>query len=662
MKKIAILLLLMPIFGFTQSQEDIYKVKLDSLLNIVESSNYEGVGHESASQYLSITNLSFVTGDPEQSTLYLDKSIKASESIKEDTLLLKYYVRLTGSLVSYLAEYDKASVYIDKSIALGKELNDSSTVAYQYMIKGYNEGITGRDDRTRQSFEDGLLYVPRPSTIRANLLSRLCEQNFELGDFEKGRYYLNEVEKSSEFIEKHQLQSLKLSDFESRGEYEKGAELVTEMIVDADSVQNFRRVSYFYAIKTQLLVKAKNYNDAIKAGLKGYDITATKNLDKEKHDVLIMLIPAFDSIADHKNSLIYSRKLWELEKQKIADKEQNEQLRKDNEEGKVLLLEKELESNQKSAEIEQKKQEQYYLYGGIGIFVFISFLALRAYRQKRKDNEIINKQKEVLLIQKQDVEQAHKEIKDSINYSERIQRSFLASDSLLEDNLKDHFIFFKPKEMVSGDFYWATKLISDKFLLVNADSTGHGVPGAIMSILNITSLEKSVDKGLTEPADIFNDTRKTIIDRLKKDGSSEGGKDGMDATILSIDYKTNKLKYAAAQNPIWIVRFIDGESTLIQIKPEKMPVGKHDNDNVPFVGGEIDVQKGDMIYTMTDGFQDQFGGKKNKKFKSRPFKDFIVSIAHLPMSDQKNKLANTFTDWMGDFEQVDDVCIIGVKM
>jgi ligand-binding sensor domain-containing protein/serine phosphatase RsbU (regulator of sigma subunit) len=260
--------------------------------------------------------------------------------------------------------------------------------------------------------------------------------------------------------------------------------------------------------------------------------------------------------------------------------------------------------------------------------------------------------------QKEQVEEAHKEITDSINYAERIQRSFLATDDLLSQNLNDYFVFFQPKDVVSGDFYWAGKLSNGDFAMVNADSTGHGVPGAIMSILNISSIEEAIKEGSTAPSQIFNKTRNFIIERLKKDGSPEGGKDGMDASIICFDFEKNKFSYTAAQNPIWIIR---GEK-LIEIKPEKMPIGKHDKDNIPFVGGEFEIQKGDQIYTLTDGFQDQFGGPKSKKFMVKNLREYVLSISHLPMQEQYQKFKETFTNWKGDIEQVDDVCVIGVKI
>lgn len=259
--------------------------------------------------------------------------------------------------------------------------------------------------------------------------------------------------------------------------------------------------------------------------------------------------------------------------------------------------------------------------------------------------------------QKHLVEEKHKEITDSINYAERIQRSFLATEQHLNTNLNEYFLLFKPKDVVSGDFYWSATLNNGHFALATADSTGHGVPGAIMSLLNITSLEKAIET-YTEPSDILNATRKIIIERLKKDGSEEGGKDGMDCSLCVYDFKNSKLNIAASNNPVWIVR---GEE-VIEIKPDKMPVGKHDRQDIPFTQQEIDLQKDDVIYTLTDGFPDQFGGERGKKFMIKNLRELLAKNAHLPMQQQKQLLENTFSNWVGNLEQVDDVTVIGIRV
>jgi serine phosphatase RsbU (regulator of sigma subunit) len=302
-------------------------------------------------------------------------------------------------------------------------------------------------------------------------------------------------------------------------------------------------------------------------------------------------------------------------------------------------------------------------------------------------NNIVKEQKKI-------VEEKHKEITDSINYAERIQRSFLATKQHLDEYLnktvtssevekstvitENYFIFFKPKDVVSGDFYWSATLNNGNFILATADSTGHGVPGAIMSLLNITSLEKAIETH-HEPSQILNATRKIIIERLIRDGSPEGGKDGMDCSLCVYDFNTIQLHMALANNPVWIVRPCHPEHSegseksdasfvsmtnykVIEIKPDKMPVGKHDRQDTPFTTQSIQLQKGDVIYTLTDGFPDQFGGEKGKKFMGKNLRELLSQNAHLPMHEQKQLLENIFNNWRGNLEQVDDVTVIGVRV
>ncbi len=269
--------------------------------------------------------------------------------------------------------------------------------------------------------------------------------------------------------------------------------------------------------------------------------------------------------------------------------------------------------------------------------------------------------------QKNLVEEKHKEITDSINYAERIQRALLASKKMLDENLSNYFILFKPKDVVSGDFYWATKLSNNNFVLVNADSTGHGVPGAIMSIVNIASLKEASLQGITSPDLLLNETRRLVIENLKNDGSAEGGKDGMDGSLLSFDFKNNILHCASANNPIWVIRnvsssAVENKHELIEIKADRLPIGKHDRDKEPFTLHTLNLQKGDVVYTLTDGFPDQFGGANGKKFKHKQLQNLLLAMANEPMETQKQKLNDVFDNWKGNLEQVDDVCLIGVRV
>lgn len=293
------------------------------------------------------------------------------------------------------------------------------------------------------------------------------------------------------------------------------------------------------------------------------------------------------------------------------------------------------------------------------IYLIIKIYTKRLTQQNIQLENIITERTKTIVEQKHELEHKNKEIVDSINYAQRIQKSLLASDQLLQKNLKDYFVYFQPKDIVSGDFYWGAELSDGRFALITADSTGHGVPGAIMSMLNISCLNEAIEgQKLLQPKDILNYTRAKIIKHLSNDGSEQGGKDGMDCCLICFDLNNNKFSYSAANNPIWIVR----NNELIELKPDKMPVGKHDRDSESFNQAEFELQKNDVVYTLTDGMQDQFGGPKGKKFMYKQLKELLLSLSNLPMNEQKEKLSSEFANWKSEMEQVDDVLIIGVRV
>jgi ligand-binding sensor domain-containing protein/serine phosphatase RsbU (regulator of sigma subunit) len=300
----------------------------------------------------------------------------------------------------------------------------------------------------------------------------------------------------------------------------------------------------------------------------------------------------------------------------------------------------------------------------IGVLVVIaliySYMRYRERALQARQKELQTKVNEAtyeIKHQKNLIEEKHKAITDSINYAERIQRSFLATKELLDVNLKEYFVLYLPKDVVSGDFYWASKLNDGHFALVTADSTGHGVPGAIMSLLNITSLEKAVEHE-TDPAKILYHTRRNIIERLSKDGTKDGGWDGMDCSIISFHPSTRKMRIAAANNPVWIIR----GGVLHEIKADRYPVGKHQFDTQPFTNHDFDLQSGDMIYTMTDGYADQFGGPLGKKFKWKQLQKVLQQNASYPMDEQKQRIGDILHSWKSELEQIDDICLIGIRI
>jgi serine phosphatase RsbU (regulator of sigma subunit) len=255
-----------------------------------------------------------------------------------------------------------------------------------------------------------------------------------------------------------------------------------------------------------------------------------------------------------------------------------------------------------------------------------------------------------------EIEEKNKDIQDSIVYAKRIQEAILPAKELKHKLFPNAFVLYQPRDIVSGDFYWFTEK-NGKRLIAAVDCTGHGVPGAFMSLIGSTILNEIVNvQGIIKPSQILNKLRDQIIHSLKqKDGNN---KDGMDISLLCFNENENIVEFAAANNPLWIIR----NNEVIEVKADKQPVGYSGFDLKDFTNHSLKLEKGDMVYLFSDGYADQFGGVKGKKYKYNTLKNFLISINHLSVAEQESKLLEEFSNWKGDLEQVDDVCIIGIKI
>jgi len=221
--------------------------------------------------------------------------------------------------------------------------------------------------------------------------------------------------------------------------------------------------------------------------------------------------------------------------------------------------------------------------------------------------------------------------------------------------MDDYFILFKPRDIVSGDFYWI-KQTDHKLVVVAADCTGHGVPGAFMSLLGMSYLDDIVEKeGVTDAGQILNHLRQDVIDALHQSDTSET-KEGMDMALCTFDLNQDKVQYAGANNALYLIR---GDE-VIEYKADRMPVAIYTKID-DFQTNELELKKGDCIYMFSDGFPDQFGGPRNKKYKYKPFKELLMAIHKSPMEEQKQILDDTLEAWRGENEQVDDIVVMGIK-
>jgi serine phosphatase RsbU (regulator of sigma subunit) len=288
--------------------------------------------------------------------------------------------------------------------------------------------------------------------------------------------------------------------------------------------------------------------------------------------------------------------------------------------------------------------------GGFILMAALAFVILMNFRQKRKANLILERQKREIELQKN-------KITDSISYARRIQHAMFPPEEFVHELLNDCFVMHKPRDIVSGDFFWIAEK-DGKVVIAVADCTGHGVPGAFMSLLGITFLNDIVhaDK-LKCTSDILNSLRQKVIQSLHQTGKFDEARDGMELALCILDRSQGKLQFSGANRPMYLSR--NGK---IQVtKPDKMPIGIYD-ENLPFRCNELQLEPGDCIYMFSDGYTDQIGGPHKRTFKSKYLRELLAGIHHKPIAEQQGILEETLKDWKGSIEQTDDILVFGCRI
>ncbi len=355
------------------------------------------------------------------------------------------------------------------------------------------------------------------------------------------------------------------------------------------------------------------------------------------------------SIDCYKDYILYKDSVEKSDKQGAVT-ELDSKLKFEHEESLIKLKQAEKDAETKR-ETEKQALIRNVLIGGFCIVGLFLIVVYRNYIQKQKANKLLQ-------TQKNEIESQKKEIQDSINYAQNIQSAVLPDISEIEKHFAEMFVFYRPKDVVSGDFFWYSKT-KDSVLIAAADCTGHGVPGAIMSMIGSYELNNSVtERGILQPDKILSHINVSLKHRLKQNGEHSKNKDGMDIVLCSFDLKNKAMQYAGANRPLYIVR----DNKPLEFTPTKAAIGGYTDDERKFDNNTIQLEKGDCIYMYTDGYSDQFGGLKNKKLTTKNFKNLLKSIANMNMKEQYTALEKYFYEWKGNFEQLDDVLVIGIRV
>lgn len=429
--------------------------------------------------------------------------------------------------------------------------------------------------------------------------------------------------------------------------------------------------AYNYLELGNTLLQQGKLNESEKYLLSSLRISENSDLEGVKVEVYKYLSSVYEQKQDFKKAFNYQN-LYLLSKENVeSDESKNEILKKELEYDfakRQELQRKDAENRQAIAAAEIKSQKKLTTGAVIGLIILsgLILIVFRSYNQKRKANDIISKQKEI-------VEHKNKEILDSINYAKYIQNALLPSEKIINELPVECFILFKPKDIVSGDFYWIhnnpiSEKSVDEVYIAAVDCTGHGVPGALVSVVGNNGLNRCVKEyGIHDTGKILDKLSELVEETFEK--SENELKDGMDISLLKISShlieksgKNIELQWSGANNPLWIIRKKENTAPeLVEVKADKQPVGKF-MERKNFTSHSLLLEKGDRLYLFTDGYADQFGGPKGKKFKYKQLEDLLLATFELPFIDQKNILETSLITWKGELEQVDDICIIGISI
>lgn len=561
-------------------------------------------------------------GDTVQSLSYVEKALALEKIIADPTREARGYY-LAGLTYSRMMKHQKAVDYLLKSVESYKKENmqQKDRMGQTYMLLGDEYLEIKEYDKALSIYEEIISKSSEKNDIRLMFLGTLA----------KGRAKSLKGENQEAInIHNNMLNIAK----------EKGAgDELMEIIYKELSVDYYNSRDYTNAQKNiKLAIEYSNDNAvAIKYNLEelAYKIDSAANFYEGayKHYYYMHILKDKINKEEVAKSAAKERFLTELNNVKSNQEKEN------------------------AIAKEEKKKQRVILFFVIGVLCLLAVLAsiiFRSLRQSKKANKIISEQKNETEAQKHLVEEKQKEIIESITYAKRLQEAILPPQEFIDVHIPNNFILYKPKDLVAGDFYWAEK-VNDLFFIAAADSTGHGVPGAMVSVVCSNALNRTVKEfKLTETGKILDKTRELVLETFEK--STSDVKDGMDISLLCIDSKNKNIFWSGANNPLWYIQ----DNELKEIKADKQPIGKTEYPK-PFTTHQIEYKENTTFYLFTDGFADQFGGPNGKKFKYKQFSDLLFKNKDLLQSEQSMIIDKAFTEWKGNLEQVDDVCVIGIK-
>ncbi|UKN02577.1 tetratricopeptide repeat protein [Paracrocinitomix mangrovi] len=579
--------------------------------------------------YINYGGVFYDQGDFVKTIDYWERSLKIVESIK-DSSAIAVNLNNIGEVYEHMRDYEKAEVYFRRTLEIDSLIGDKKGIAYANLNIGYlalrNNQLDAAESRfiiSNQLFTELRMLRPMASSAAA-----MGDVYMAKGDAKGALKFYSESQK------------IWNSSADNWGITEIKVQLARAHYLDnrLDSAQYYAEQGYQQAQKIKaktLIVQSTNLLA---------DIYERQGRVKDAFHYLKLYTQFQDSIfnRDNKDEIARLGVRYEFEKKSYLDSlktAQNQKVQK-------------LEHQQEIADKERTLQfGVIILIGMILLFVFI----FRAYRIRTKTAKIIEEQKNKVEEQNELLEEKNRDILDSIMYAERIQSTILPHINRIKNHFADAFVIFKPKDIIGGDLYWFHEDESHAYISV-IDCTGHGVPGALVGMVAYNALNHVVkDLGITETNEVLDTLTKIIEEEFTKDGQT--AKDGMDMSFAKINLKINELQFSGAMNNLLICR----DNDFIELKADRQPVGYFAKRS-PFKSQTFHLNTNDQLFMLSDGYVDQFGGDRGKKLKITQFKNKLLEYQSLGFNEIQSNLESFFNEWKGNLEQIDDICIIGVKI
>jgi len=639
----------------------------DSLARIYQEDRLEGVDKLELLKDLAFNELN----DGSLSLKYAEELILLSELENNSFYLFSGYLqkgehyKMTGDLNLALEIYFKAvNIAVDANSIKDEGVAYISIADAYSIMENYSNAV---------QFYDKSIQILRSTADSIPLASALLNAGdcyYNMGDYDEA---LECFEEAGPIFQKlnyltgtaYYLGNVGMI-YAKQGKDSLAKNNISEAIAILEELEDYYPISVYLTIMSDIYFKQNDFDAALSYTQRSLELATAYGLKDQIGDSYLQLSKLCEQSGLHVEALNYYRNhiLYRDSVKNIEAIQQMADMRID------------FEVAQKQIEVDllthQRRNQKYInILAGVAS-VLIILLAIGLYRRYifiKNTNVKISTQRDEIESQR-DLLEKHRdlvvfqknEIIESINYAQRIQSAMLPPETYFSDLFDDHFILYKPRDIVSGDFYWI-KRVKQYIVLVVADCTGHGIPGAFMSMLGMSNLNEIVQRReITQANQVLNELRIQIKNSLRQEGKRGEAKDGIDMALCVLDLESMKMQYAGANIPLYLIKDVKGSPELKEIKPNRMPLGYYESKDISFVNHDIQLDRGDALYLFSDGFIDQKGGKEEKKFLSKNFKNLLLEVHDQAMHDQKEILENTLSDWMGDHAQIDDLLVVGVRV